>query len=276
MRATLTNATLPQLLDRYRAASTGRSEGELNDLVLLTYHSTAIEGSSLTLAQTRKLIPNGELIPGKPLTDQWRMIDHHQALEQMLIMASQREPLNRFALQEVAAKLMAQTGGPTYSLLSQFDTRTGDLRIDQVTMGRCVMVAAHKLPAAIDELLKGINTRISQLNTPRQVYNVSFETHFQLLTLHPFGAGNGPMARLLMSYIQHYHHLPLSLVYVDYRPSYLTALEASWQQKTAVPIVNFMHIQLLRLLEEGIDLPPNEQDLAKGHSRAVKLEGEQK
>lgn len=45
--------------------------------------------------------------------------------------------------------------------------------------GRRVLVAAHKLPAAIDELLKSINTRISQLKTPRQIYDLSFEAHFQ-------------------------------------------------------------------------------------------------
>lgn len=79
------------------------------------------------------------------------------------------------------------------------------------------------------------------------------------------------MARLLMNYIQHYHHLPLSLVYVDHRPSYLTALEASWQQKTTVPILNFMHSQLLWMLAEGFAQPPYEHELNKDHSGAVKL-----
>ena len=83
-----------------------------------------------------------------------------------------------------------------------------------------------------------------------------------MLTLHPFGAGNGPMARLLMNYVQHYHQLPLSQVYADNRASYLTALEASWNQKTAVPIVRFLHSQLLLMLEEGLAQPPDEMDLA--------------
>lgn len=188
------------------------------------------------------------------------MIDHHQSLEQILAKASQHEPLNRIALQDIAATLMAQTGEPTHSLLSSYDSRKGELRLDSALAGRRVLVAAYKLPAAIDELLKGLNSRISQLNTPRQIYDLSFEVHFQLLTLHPFGAGNGLMARLLMNYIQYYHNLPLSLVYVDHRPSYLTALEASWSQKTSVPIVGFLHSQLLCLLEESIDLLPSEQE----------------
>ncbi|WP_461054616.1 hypothetical protein [Spirosoma arcticum] len=75
MRATPTNATLPHLLDRFRAAPTGSKDGKLNNLIRLTYQSTAIEGSCLTLAQTRNLIQNGKLIPGKPLIDQLRMVD---------------------------------------------------------------------------------------------------------------------------------------------------------------------------------------------------------
>lgn len=226
MPDTSTHSTLPQLLDGYRKAVADGNVNRVNELVRLTYHSTVIEGSSLTLSQTRNLIQNGQPILDKSLTDQVRMIDHHQALEQMLAMASQHEPLNRIALQAVAATLMAQTGGPIYSLLSSFDTRQGDLRIDSTMVGRRIVVAAHKLPAAIDELLKGINTRIHQLHTPRQVYDLSFETHFQLLTLHPFGAGNGLIARLLMNYIQHYHQLPLSQVYVGSRAAYLTSLDS--------------------------------------------------
>lgn len=260
MTATATNATLPQLLDRYRTASSDGKDKGLNGLIRLTYQSMALEGSGLTLPQTRVLIQNGQPIPDKPLPDQWRMIDHQKALEQIVAMAYQREPINRIALQDIAATLMRHTGEPTHSLLSSFDTRTGELRIDSVLAGRRVLVAAHKLPAALDELFKGVNTRINQLKTLRQIYDLSFETHFQLLTLHPFGAGNGPMARLLMTYIQHYHHLPLSQVYLDNRPSYLSSLEVSWQQKTAVPIVGFLHSQLLRLLQEGIDPPLHEQE----------------
>ena len=260
MRATHTTPTLPQLLDRYRTTAAWVKDSKRNELSRLTYHSTAIEGSGLTLSQTRTLIQTSQPILSIGLTDQWRIINHYQALEQILNMASQHEPLNRIALQDVAATLMRQTGELAYSLLNSLDTRKGELRLDSALAGRRALVAAHKLPAAIDELLKGINTRISQLNTPRQIYDLSFEAHFQLLTLHPFGAGNSPMARMLMNYVQHYHLLPLSQVYVDNRAYYLTALEASWSQKSTVPIVAFLHSQLLWLLEEGIDLLPNEQE----------------
>lgn len=260
MRATNASAILPQLLDRYQAALASRPDAWPQELSRITYHSMAIEGTSLTLDQTRILIRTSQPLPHQPLIDQWRLLDHHQALEQILTQASQQEPLNRVALQALAATLMRQTGGPVYSLLNQIDTRKGELRLDTTGVSRQVMVAAHKLPAALDELLKNINTRINQLNTPRQVYDLSFDVHFQLLSLHPFGAGNGPMARLLMNYIQHYHYLPLSGIYVNQRSDYLRALEASWHQKTAVPIAGFLHQQLRRWLAEGIDQPVDEPE----------------
>jgi len=56
-----------------------------------------------------------------------------------------------------------------------------------------------------------------------------------------------------MSYIQQYHGLPLSFVYADQSRLNFKAVEASWRQKTSVPIVSFLHSQLGRYLEEVIE-----------------------
>ncbi|GAB3020239.1 Fic family protein [Spirosoma pulveris] len=253
MKVNVTTETLPQLLNRYRAATGETSTYTVNKHSLHTYHSIALEGCSLTTSQTQALLTEGKLLPGLPVADQFLLLDHHKALNEVLLLASQREPVNRLALQRIASILMHQTGGLKYSLLSSFDTSKGELRIDSAMAGRRQLVEAHKLPAALDALLKEINTAVALLKTPRQLYDLSFKAHFQLLTLHPFGAGNGPMARLLMTYIQQYHQLPLSLVYADSRTAYLKSLDVSWQQKTPVSIIDFMHGQLIRFLQEEID-----------------------
>ncbi|SFE96915.1 Fic family protein [Spirosoma endophyticum] len=252
MKANLQLATLPQLLDRFKAAVINTNGHTIDPLILLTYHSTAIDGARLTLTQTKTLLQSGSLLADQPQTDQLMIIDYHQTLGQILTMAIQHEPLNRFACQQLAANLMRQTGWPLDSLLSTIDTRKGELRLDNALAGRGRLGDAHKLPLALAELLKDINTRINQRKTPRQLYDLSFQAHFILLSLHPFGAGNGRLARLLMSYIQQYHGLPLSFVYTDQGPLYFAALAASWRQKTSEPIVSFLHSQLTRYLEEVI------------------------
>ncbi|SOD93617.1 Fic family protein [Spirosoma fluviale] len=250
MKVDVTTETLPQLLNRYRAATGDVTTYTFNTHCLLTYHSTAIEGSSLTFSQVQALLTESGLLTGLPVLDQLLLLDHYKALNEVLLLASQREPINRAALQRLASILMHQTGGLKHSLLSSFDTSKGELRIDSTMAGRRQLVEAHKLPAALDALLREVNTAVSLLKTPRQLYDLSFKTHFQLLTLHPFGAGNGLMARLLMNYIQQYHQLPLSLIYADSRTAYLKSLDASWQQKTPASIIDFMHRQLIRFLQE--------------------------
>lgn len=249
------DATLPQLLARYQATNLDINR----HLIELTYQSTAIDGCSLTPAETHALLHSSQSIPKKPITDQLMAIDHHDALQQIIAMATHREPLNRLVLQQLAATLMRQTGGVIPTLLSRFDTSQGDLRIDNTTAGKRSLVPAHKLPAALDDLLKQINTTITQLKTPRQLYDLSFRAHFDLLTLHPFGAGNGRLARLLMTYVQQYHRLPLNWVYAESRPAYLASLEASWREKSPRFLINFMHGQLTRLLQDVVDQPAGVQ-----------------
>ena len=243
--------TLPQLLERFREVTASKATDALE--FLHTYHSVGIEGCSFTLVDVQSLLQTGSTLTGNSQSDQLMIIDHHNALKQVLTMANQREPLNRIAIQKVASTLMCHTGGPIHSLLSQYDTSQGELRIDTSSAGRRVLIEAHKLPKALDQLLKEINTAITRLKTPRQIYDLSFEAHFKLLTLHPFGVGNGLMARLLMNYIQQFHQQPLSLVNVDSRIPYMNSLDTSCQQKSPVLIVSFMHSQLIRFLQECIE-----------------------
>jgi Fic family protein len=246
-----TSLTLPQLVEQFSKVTATKA----NDVsgILQTYHSIGIEGGTLTLLEIQNLLQKGIPPTDKFLVDQLRIVDHHNALQQVLTMANEHIPLNRTIIQELASTLMYHTGGPIYSLLSQYDTSQGKLRIDDKTVGRRVLIDFHKLPRALDNLLKEVNTAITRLRTPRQIYDLSFTAHFQLLTLHPFGEGNGPMARLLMNYIQQFHQQPISLIHVDSRNPYLNSLDASWRLKSPTPIVSFMHSQLVRFLQECIE-----------------------
>ncbi len=252
MMASNSAPTLPELINQYRELTDGVINFELYDQVVHTHHSTVIEGSTLTLAETQTLIDKGLTAGGKPLVDHLMVLDHQQIQAQVLAWAAAREPLNRARLQEMAAGVMRQTGGPTNTLLGSFDSSKGEFRIVSAMAGSRMFMDARKVGAAVDLLLKEINTALPDLKTIRQVYNFSFQAHYQLLSIHPFGDGNGRTARLLMSYIQHYHKLPLSLVYAQDRTDYINALEQSRRDESTQPITVFMHEQLTKFLKDEI------------------------
>lgn len=55
------------------------------------------------------------------------------------------------------------------------------------------------------------------MGTLREQYELSFNAHLNLVTIHPWVDGNGRTARLLMNYIQFCYHL--------FRPKYLKKIE---------------------------------------------------
>jgi Fic family protein len=59
----------------------------------LTYTSNAIEGNTLSAAETRMVIEQGITIGGKPLKDHLEAIDHFEALRYVRDLARQAVPL---------------------------------------------------------------------------------------------------------------------------------------------------------------------------------------
>ncbi len=218
-----------------------------------TFYSVGIDGCSLDLIEIEGLLDNGLTTGGKPIADHSMVIDQAKAFDEVLFMARQREPLNRTGLQRLAALVMRRTGGTIPTLTTSIDTRLGDLRTVEVLPANRTAIDARKLPAALDALLREINTGIEKAKTIRQVYDLSFRAHYQLLLLQPFGAGNGRVARLVMNYVQHYHALPLSVVNSDDRPNYVTSIQQSHREGNEQTFLRFMHHQLAGFIHRQIE-----------------------
>ncbi len=241
--------TLPALLSWYRdLTGDALPVGDVNGWIH-SYHSAALDGCSLTLSESRALLEKGVITDTKPIAHHWMLVDYQQAQQQMLAWAAEREPLNRARLQSISAALMRRTGGALHTLLGSYDSSQGDLRLAGGMTPQRKLMDAQKLPAAVDKRLKQLNTEVAAAKTLRQIYDLSFQVHYDLLFLQPFGEGNGRVARLLMNYVQHYHYLPLSLVQVVDRQAYTRAINQSHTQAFARPILDFLYTQLITYLQ---------------------------
>lgn len=79
--------------------------------ILITCHSTRIEGSTITFEEADELIRNGFTPGGKPIDFSLAVLDHYKALEFILGKAKEKCTFSIEFIQEIAAKVMKSTGG---------------------------------------------------------------------------------------------------------------------------------------------------------------------
>lgn len=79
-----------------------------------------------------------------------------------------------------------------------------------------------------------------------------FKVHFDFVSIHPFGDGNGRASRLLMNFVQCYFGLPLSIVFKQDRIKYINALEDARSKENLKPFYDFMNKQYAKFLNAEI------------------------
>ena len=173
-------------------------------LYSLITHSTAIEGSTLTELDTQLLFDEGVTAKGKPLVHHLMNEDLKQAYELAKVESDSLVPITPAFLKRMNAMLMRTTGSVHSVMGGSFDSSKGEFRLCGVTAG----VGGHsymnylKVPAKVDELCAILQEKQKKMGTFREQYELSFNAHLNLVTIHPWVDGNGRTARLLMNYIQ--------------------------------------------------------------------------
>jgi|GEM_PF-6742756 len=69
-----------------------------------------------------------------------------------------------------------------------------------------------KVPSLMEDLVDCVCRTMQQNLSITQALHLSFDLHFQFVSIHLFYDGNGRTARLLINYIQHYYNLPLAVI----------------------------------------------------------------
>lgn len=82
------------------------------------------------------------------------------------------------------------------------------------------------------------------MGTLREQYELSFNAHLNLVTIHPWVDDNGRTARLLMNYIQFCYHLFPTKIFKEDREEYILSLRQCQNEETNQPFLDFMARQL--------------------------------
>lgn len=232
-------------------------------------HSTAIEGSTVTEIENQLLFDEG-ISAHKPMAEQLMNLDLKAAYEQSFIYAKTHTDFSIEMLCNLASLVMKNTGSTYKTIAGDFSSAKGELRLLNVSAGRGgkSYLAWQKVNDRLEQFCKWINEERKKINKDdiQKIYELSFETHYRIVSIHPWADGNGRMSRLVMNMIQYEAGVIPSIVKREKRVEYIKSLSQSQDEDDSAKFIDFMmkhHIQNLK--QQIVDYKNSmESDSAEG------------
>ena len=248
---------LEKLVNRYRELGIDNQiDYDKFYLYSLITHSTAIEGSTITELENQIMFDHGVSLKGKSIEEQSMNLDLKVAYENAIEIAKQHKPITIDMLISLSALVMKNTGKEYNTALGNFSSARGELRLLNVTAGvggRSYMNYS-KVPAKLAEFCDQLNAgRVkSATMTVDELYQMSFDAHYNLVTIHPWADGNGRMARLVMNMLQFEFGLIPTKILKEDKEEYIKALVATREEDNLNIFREFMTSMMEQNLQKEI------------------------
>jgi Fic family protein len=162
-----------------------------------THDSTALEGNTLTLGETVKVLELGLTISGKPLREHQEVYGHARAIDLVYGMILQPEVTQEdlFALHRaVMAPTPLDVQNPVGDWKQSYNGTTG------VANGQVVFME-YADPMDVPQLMKRwlveFNETLDQTRRSSDAIGAYIRAHMSFVRIHPFFDGNGRVARLI-------------------------------------------------------------------------------
>lgn len=218
-------------------------------------HSTAIEGSTVSEIENQMLFDEGISAKGKTIVEQMMNLDLKRAYEESIKLAKEHTLITIDVLKALSHLVMQNTGSSYKTALGEFSSANGDLRLVNVSagVGGKSYMSYQKVPAKLQEFCDWLNGQRTKKMSMAERYNLSFETHYRLVTIHPWADGNGRMARLLMNHIQFEFALVPAKVLKEDKGDYINALIATRESGDISFFLDFMAEEMTKTISSDID-----------------------
>ena len=181
-------------------------EKELQEIAIaFTYNTNAIEGSTITLEETRQILED-RIAPSKPLADIRETEAHAKVFLEML---KADERMSEDLLLRWHRGIFWETKPDI----------AGKFRDYMVRVGPYVAPDWREMGKLIKQLMTFVNE--SEFNP----VETAARAHYIFEKIHPFGDGNGRIGRLLMNSILWRQGYPMLIVEYRKRQSYYKALQ---------------------------------------------------
>ena len=172
--------------------------------IAFTYNTNAIEGSTITLEETREIIED-KFSPNKSLKDIKETESHYKIFLDIL---NKKQSISNKLILEWHKELFKETKPDI----------AGKYRDYLVRVGNYLAPDWQDIKELIDKFIISINK--IKLNP----VEFAARMHYRFEKIHPFGDGNGRIGRLIMNYILWHNNYPMLIIEYKKRRSYYKAL----------------------------------------------------
>ncbi len=170
--------------------------------IAFTYNTNAIEGSTITLEETRGIIVDN-IAPNKSLKDIRETEAHFKVFLEML---DTKETLSKELLLNWHKAIFSESKSDLAGRYRDFLVRVGIYRAPDW----------QDVEDLMKEFFKFLKTNINPVE-------LAARTHYRFEKIHPFGDGNGRIGRLIMNYLLWHSGYPMLIIEYSKRKSYYKA-----------------------------------------------------
>jgi len=217
------------------AAAVSRLRDQI--LVEWIYNSNAIEGSTITLQETRLILETGLTVGGKSLREHFEVINHRDAIDFVEDLVASTEPITPFHVRQIHKLVLSRID----------DENAGRYRETQVRIAGAAFIPPESW------LVPNLMTEWSEWLLAEEKHNNPIElaalAHHRLVAIHPFIDGNGRTARLVMNLILMRAGYPPTVIQRINRRQYYRVLDQADVGKP-MALVNFVG----RAVERSLNL----------------------
>lgn len=181
--------------------------------VELTYTSNAIEGNTLTRAETALVVEKGITVQGKSLKEHLEATNHAEALDFIkTLVTKKRKDLTENDILDIHKSILQKIE----------ENQAGRYRTQHARLTGSETILPN--PVKIPDLMKVFIDWLTG-NNPDHPVKIAADAHFKLVSIHPFPDGNGRTSRLLMNLLLMQAGYPPAIIRKEDRLQYVNALE---------------------------------------------------
>ena len=165
----------------------------LNDILIrMAYHSSAIEGNTITLPEVSNIYLERSLPKYKTIRELYEIENHKQTFEFLFDNINNNVELNIDLLLNMHKYLVDRLQHNASNFKSSQNAIVG---------AKFQTTSPTETPYLIHRWIGNTNYRLNNTNEDNEILSILADIHIQFERIHPFSDGNGRCGRLLLLYL---------------------------------------------------------------------------